>query len=153
MAVLHATAGPNRCFIESVHGDIPGAEPRWPIDIWMIRETSVRNDHGASGESAPPEVSALLAGEAHSFDTRLRAETSPVGVAPQPGMGKKMSAAMLLLGLGLLWPVPLAGALVLVSAALGLAVSSEAELIQTTAVTTNPALRLRSTVEPAPSST
>ncbi len=76
-----------------------------------------------------------------------------MGVAPQPGMGKKMSAAMLLLGLGLLWPVPLAGALVLVSAALGLAVSSEAELIQTTAVTTNPALRLRSTVEPAPSST
>jgi hypothetical protein len=43
-------------------------------------------------------------------------------------MGNKISLAMLLLGAGLLWPLPLGGALLLVTAGLGFAISWEAEL-------------------------
>ncbi|HEV7864422.1 MAG TPA: hypothetical protein VGR20_17065 [Acidimicrobiia bacterium] len=43
-------------------------------------------------------------------------------------MGKRISAAMLLLGVGLLWPVPLGGALVLVVGGFGMAIVTEADL-------------------------
>ena len=43
-------------------------------------------------------------------------------------MGNKISLALLLLGAALLWPLPVGGALLLVTAAVGLAVCWEAEL-------------------------
>jgi hypothetical protein len=56
-----------------------------------------------------------------SVDSQVRSETSPA---------KKISLAMLLLGVGLLWPVPLGGAVFLVAAGVGLAIVSEAELTE-----------------------
>ena len=43
-------------------------------------------------------------------------------------MGSKISLALLLLGASLLWLVPLGGALLLVTAGVGLAISWEAQL-------------------------
>jgi hypothetical protein len=70
---------------------------------------------------------------AETFEAGLRSEIAPVGVAAQPsGAGKRISIGMLLLGAGLVWPVPIGGVLFLVSGAFGLAISSEAELTQQT---------------------
>lgn len=44
-------------------------------------------------------------------------------------MGQKISLGMLLLGAALLWPVPLGGVLLLVTAGIGLAIAWEAELM------------------------
>jgi hypothetical protein len=49
-------------------------------------------------------------------------------------MGNKISLVLLLLGAGLLWPVPLGGALLLVTASVGLAIGWEAGLEPPTAV-------------------
>jgi hypothetical protein len=43
-------------------------------------------------------------------------------------MGHKISLGMLLIGAALLWAVPLGGALLVVTAAVGLAITSESEL-------------------------
>jgi hypothetical protein len=52
-----------------------------------------------------------------------------VGVAALPsGAAKKIALGTLLLGAGLLWPVPLVGVLFLVAGGFGLAIASEAEL-------------------------
>ncbi len=49
-------------------------------------------------------------------------------------MGNKISLAVLLLGAALLWPLPVGGALLLVTAAVGLAICWEAELEPRSAV-------------------
>jgi hypothetical protein len=98
----------------------------------------MRVDHGEMGEFAPPEpVSVPPAAEVGSYDAGVRSETSPVAGAP-PGAGKSISVAMLLLGVGLLWPVPLGGALFLVAGGFGLAISNEVELTQAAPATANP---------------
>ena len=79
----------------------------------------------------------LPAAEVGSYDAGVRSETSPVGGAP-PGAGKSISVAMLLLGVGLCWPVPLGGALFLVAGGFGLAISNEVELTQAAPATASP---------------
>lgn len=46
----------------------------------------------------------------------------------QRRLQNKISMVMLLLGVALLWPVPLGGALLLVTAAIGLAIAWEADM-------------------------
>ena len=100
----------------------------------------MRVKHGESGESAPPEPESIPPPARAAFDAGVRSESAPVGVALQfPAAGKRISAAMSLLGVALLWPVPLAGALLLVAGGLGLAISSEADLTPTAAMNTSPA--------------
>jgi hypothetical protein len=56
-------------------------------------------------------------------------QIDPDGMARlAPGMAKKISLSMLVLGGALLWPVPLGGVFFLVTAAFGLAIASEASL-------------------------
>lgn len=86
-------------------------------------------DHGA-----PIEPSAVRPGNRFplaggDFVTGTWSDTSPAGEFPQRlDKAKTTSAAMLLLGVALLFFVPLGGALLLVTGGLGLAISSEAPM-------------------------
>ena len=102
-------------------------------------------DHGVSVES-------LVVGRGSSFplpDADFFAadwwDTPPAGVIPKrPEKAKRVPVVMLLLGVALLWVVPLGGALLLATAGLGLTLLCEAQpggpsaapLITTSAATT-----------------
>ena len=62
-------------------------------------------------------------------DQRVSAESSAVGpgIADRSDKAKSMSVAMLLIGLALLWSVPLGGALFVAAGGLGLAMTVEGE--------------------------
>lgn len=78
----------------------------------------MRGGDGQSGESVP--VSGTVAA------------AEPMGAA------KRVSLTMLVLGVVLFWPVPLAGCFFLVVAGLGLAISSEVEMTKAAAMASDP---------------
>lgn len=78
--------------------------------------------------SKKPGTQQSVADGAEAREAGVRSEVSPVGVAAPPSAARKVSVGMLLLGVALLWPLPLGGVLFLVAGGFGLAIASEAEL-------------------------
>ena len=60
---------------------------------------------------------------------RVGDDDGVVAGPPRPEMSRKLPLALLLLGGALLWPVPVGGALLMVAAGVGLAISLESDLM------------------------
>lgn len=88
-----------------------------------------QRDLDEAGEVATEALSGPPATEVVALAVEAPSEALLFGAGAAPWRsGRRISVAMLLPGLGLLWPVPAVGCLFLVAAAFGLAISSEAEL-------------------------
>ena len=83
-------------------------------------------DPSASVESPPASPSSTFALPDADLVYAAWIDLPPGGVATRPDKAKSVSAAMLALGVAVLWFVPVGGVFFLVAGGLGLAIASEA---------------------------